>query len=117
MRKEGGKGGLADAPFTGEHEDLVSDLRKALGDDGDIWIGAFGSGGADGLVGTAGAGIALTGLFRLGTWTVFFYGLETSYRGIFQLTYLVQERPVLAPSSQALPGTLPWAPLGMVPYS
>lgn len=53
----------------------MTDLRQAFGDDGDIWIGAFGGGGADGLVGTTGAGIAFTGLFRLGTWTMFFKGL------------------------------------------
>lgn len=57
----------------------MSDLRKAFGDDGDIGIGAFGGGGADGLVGTTGAGIAFTGLFRLGAWAMFFEGLVTLY--------------------------------------
>ena len=57
----------------------MSDLRQAFSDDGDIGIGAFGGGGADGLVGTASAGIAFTSLFRLGAWAMFFKGLVTLY--------------------------------------
>ena len=57
----------------------MTDLRQAFGDDGDIWIRTFGGRGADGLIGTAGAGIAFTGLFGLGTWAVFFEGLVTLY--------------------------------------
>ena len=40
----------------------------------DVWVGTFGGGGADGLVGTAGAGIALACKFGFGAGTVFGFG-------------------------------------------
>lgn len=49
----------------------MSDLRKTFGDDRDIWIGAFGRGSTDRLIGAAGAGISLACLFGLGAWTMF----------------------------------------------
>ncbi len=58
MREHGREGGLPDASLSREYEDLVFDGGEASGDDGDILVRAFGSGRADGLVGTPGACIA-----------------------------------------------------------
>jgi hypothetical protein len=41
----------------------------------DIGVGTFGCGGADGLVGAAGAGIGLAGLLRVRAGTVFCGGV------------------------------------------
>lgn len=49
----------------------MSDLREALGDDWDVGVGAFGRGGADLLVWTAGTGITLACFLGLGAWAVF----------------------------------------------
>lgn len=47
------------------------DGRKTGSDEGNVGIGAFGSGSADLLVWTAGASIALAGALRFGTRAVF----------------------------------------------
>lgn len=44
---------------------------ETLGYEGDVRVGSFRGGGADLLVGTAGAGVALACLFGFGTGTVF----------------------------------------------
>lgn len=49
----------------------MSDLGEAFCDDGDIGIGAFGSGCADGLVGTASTGITFACPLGLGARAVF----------------------------------------------
>ena len=67
MREEGGEGGLADAAFAREDEDLVADGGKTGGDEWDVGVGPLGCGGADGLVGATRAGVAFACCF--GLWT------------------------------------------------
>lgn len=71
MREEGRERRFTDSAFTGEDENLVPDLRKALGDDGDVGVGAFGRCRTDVLIGTAGAGVAFASLFGFRSRTVF----------------------------------------------
>lgn len=55
MSEHGAEGGFPDTAFPAEDEDLVLNAAEASGDEGDIGVGPFGSGGAYFLVGTAGA--------------------------------------------------------------
>jgi hypothetical protein len=71
VREEGREGRLADAAFTGEDEDLVSDGGEARGYEGDVGVWALWRGCADGLVWAAGAGVALACLVGFGAWAVF----------------------------------------------
>jgi len=48
----------------------VPDGGETVGDGGEIWVGAFGGGGAGFLVGTTLAGIGFTCLFTFCPWTV-----------------------------------------------
>jgi len=68
------EGGFADAAFARQDEDLVLDAREALRDEWDVGVRAFGGGGADGLVGAAGAGVGFAGLLGLGAGAVLWYG-------------------------------------------
>ena len=71
MRQHGGEGGFAHAAFAAEDQDFVLDAGEAGGYEGDVGVGTFGSGGADGLVGAAGAGIAFAGKVGFGAGAVF----------------------------------------------
>lgn len=57
--EHGGKGGFADTAFAGEDEEFVGDGGETGADEGEVWVGAFGSGCADLLVGTAGASVLI----------------------------------------------------------
>lgn len=49
----------------------MSYAGEAFCDYGDVRVGAFGGGGADGLVWAAGAGVCFAGFLGLGAWAVF----------------------------------------------
>lgn len=50
------------------------DSRKALGDDGNVGVRAFGGGGADGLIRAIRAGVALSCVLRFRSWAVLGFG-------------------------------------------
>jgi len=62
--------GFSDAAFPAEDKDLVFDTGETGGDERKVGIGAFGRGGAYGLVWAAGAGVAFAGELRFGSRTV-----------------------------------------------
>lgn len=96
--EHGGEGGFADSALAAQNEDLVLDGREAGGDERDVGIGAFGGGGADLLIGTAGTGITLAGVLRLRAGTVFCSGSGVSDEASdwWQATYRARAPPALA---------------------
>lgn len=70
-----GYAGFADAAFAGEDKEFMFYSGEARGYDGDVWVGPFRGGGADGLVGAAGAGVTFAR--EVGFWTgaVFCWGV------------------------------------------
>lgn len=63
---------LAHTTFAAKNKNLVFYVGETSGDERNVGIGAFGSAGADGLIGAAGAGIALACKIGFGTGTVFY---------------------------------------------
>jgi hypothetical protein len=71
MSQHSTKRTLPHPAFPRQNKHFMSDRRKPCCYMGDIGVGTFGCGGADGLVGAAGAGIGLAGLLRVRAGTVF----------------------------------------------
>jgi hypothetical protein len=69
--EHGGESGFPYPAFAGEDEDFVAHGGEAGCDEWDVRVGAFGRGGAYGLVGAAGAVVGFACLLRFGAGTVF----------------------------------------------
>lgn len=76
VRKHGRKSGFSDAAFSREDKDFVFYVGEAGGYEGDVGVGALWGGGADNLVGAAGAGIGFAGLIGFRPRTMFWEQLS-----------------------------------------